>query len=61
MENNNDRPVVERQKGENAKERPIREYFEPPVQLHYDGIARPPLAANNFEIKPAPIHINQSK
>ncbi|KAL8508015.1 hypothetical protein ACS0TY_018539 [Phlomoides rotata] len=47
---------------ENAqRERTIRDYFEPPVQRFYDGIARPPIQANNFEVKPTLLHILESK
>ncbi|KAL8546338.1 hypothetical protein ACS0TY_006161 [Phlomoides rotata] len=33
--------------------RPIREYFEAPVREYYDGLARPGIQANNFEISPS--------
>ncbi|KAL8456936.1 hypothetical protein ACS0TY_034965 [Phlomoides rotata] len=47
--------------GNVQRERTIRDYFEPPVQRFYDGIARPPIQANNFEVKPALLHILESK
>ncbi|KAL8513910.1 hypothetical protein ACS0TY_013146 [Phlomoides rotata] len=47
---------------ENAqRERTIWDFFEPPVQRFYDGIARPRIQANNFEVKPALLHILESK
>ncbi|KAL8484048.1 hypothetical protein ACS0TY_026661 [Phlomoides rotata] len=62
-ENVNVNPVVEDQaNGEDVqRERTIRDFFEPPVQRFYDGIARPPIQANNFEVKPALLHILESK
>ncbi|KAL8524546.1 hypothetical protein ACS0TY_014220 [Phlomoides rotata] len=62
-QNINENRVIEDQANrENARrERTIRDYFEPPVQRFYDGIARPPIQANNFEVKQALIHILESK
>ncbi|KAL8498622.1 hypothetical protein ACS0TY_021820 [Phlomoides rotata] len=47
--------------GNVRRERTIQDFFEPPVQRFYDGIARPPIQANNFEVKPALLHILESK
>ncbi|KAL8463670.1 hypothetical protein ACS0TY_034356 [Phlomoides rotata] len=56
-------PVIEEQVNrENAqRERTVWDFFEPPVQRFYDGIARPPIQAKNFEVKPALLHILESK
>ncbi|KAL8528896.1 hypothetical protein ACS0TY_006385 [Phlomoides rotata] len=62
-ENVNENRVVEDQVNrENVqRERTIRDFFEPPIQRFYDGIACPPIQANNFEVKPALLHILGSK
>ncbi|KAL8514028.1 hypothetical protein ACS0TY_013226 [Phlomoides rotata] len=56
-------PVLDEQVNrENVRrERTIRDFFEPPVQRFYDGIAHQPVQANNFEVKPALRHILESK
>lgn len=43
----------------NNQPRAIRDYVRPVVNENYSGIARPAIAANNFELKPGLIHMVQ--
>ncbi|KAL8517043.1 hypothetical protein ACS0TY_015321 [Phlomoides rotata] len=51
----NQEPIPQPQEG-----RPIREFLEPQVWEYYDGIARPNVAANNFEINAGMIRLLQA-
>ena len=51
-------PVVEEQA---ERVRPLMDYANPLVAGPTSSIRRPPVAANNFEIKPAVIHLIQSQ
>jgi hypothetical protein len=49
----------DRAANENNQQRAIRDYVRPVVNDNYSGIARPTIAANNFELKPGLIHMVQ--
>jgi len=45
--------------GEEAQRRPLRDYVTPSAHSQTPGITIPPVAANNFELKPAVISMVQ--